>query len=67
VVAEQLGFRLGMYAENDVFSLSVSKSDNQNAHVGGIFSHLTKAFDCINHETLLAGLHLSGIQGASAN
>jgi hypothetical protein len=33
-------------------------------HVGGIFCHLAKAFDCVNHETVLTKLHFIGIQGS---
>jgi hypothetical protein len=31
-------------------------------HVGGIFCDLTKAFDCVNYEILLAKFHFYGIQ-----
>ena len=34
-------------------------------HVGGIFCALAKAFDCVNHEIVLAKLHFYGIQGIS--
>jgi len=34
-------------------------------YVGGIFCDLVKAFDCINHEILLAKSHFYGIWGVS--
>ncbi|GFG37065.1 hypothetical protein Cfor_05746 [Coptotermes formosanus] len=46
---------------------SILTSLNQHEQVGGIFCDLTKAFDCVNHEILLAKLHYYGIQGVNAN
>jgi len=39
------------------------ESINQKRHVGGIFSDLAKAFDCVNHKHLLAKLHPYDIHG----
>jgi len=38
-----------------------SKTINQKMHVEGIFFDLTKAFEHVNHDILLAELHLYGI------
>jgi hypothetical protein len=59
----------GSHREKAIFTLTrnILTSLNQCEQVGGIFCDLTKAFDCVNHEILLAKLHYYGIRGVSAN
>ena len=40
---------------------------NNKLSVGGLFCDLTKAFDCMNHEVLLAKLEFYGINGKIDN
>ena len=66
LVTEQCGFRKGISTKVAACRLTDSvKSINQTMHVGGIFCYLAKAFDCVNHATLLAKLHFYGTQGVS--
>jgi hypothetical protein len=59
------GFRKGISTENAAFRLidSVFKSVNKKMHVRGIFCDLSKTFDCITPEMLLAKLLLYEIWG----
>jgi hypothetical protein len=52
---EQYGFRTHLSTEKAAFSLidSILTAMNNKQIVGGIFSDLQKAFDCVNHKILL--------------
>jgi len=60
---EQYGFRRGFTTENAVYKV-ISEALNalNNKHtVGGIFCDLTKAFDCVAHDTLISKIEKYGI------
>jgi len=65
LVQEQYGFRTHSSTEQAAFTLinSIVTAINNNQKAGGIFCHLQKAFDCVNHKILLEKLELYGDEG----
>jgi hypothetical protein len=65
LVKEQMGFRekLSMDTATYVFLNMVLSSLDSKNYVGGLFCDLQKAFDCVNHDILLAKMKFYGITG----
>jgi hypothetical protein len=61
----QYGFRKDFYINDAIFNLlnNITNLLDQWQHVGVVFCDLTKAFDCVNHETLLTKLYYYGFKG----
>jgi hypothetical protein len=62
---EQYGFRTKSSTELATYNLinNILLALNSKLSVGGLFCDLTKAFDCVNHDVLLAKLEFYGING----
>jgi hypothetical protein len=65
LVNEQFGFREKTSTEMAIHYLlnAVLSSLDKKKFVGGLFCNPQKAFDCVNHDILLAKLELYGISG----
>ena len=65
LVKEQFGFRekLSTYS----FLHKVLSSLDKRYYIGGLFCDLQKAFDCVNHDILLAKMKFYGVTGIAYN
>jgi len=67
LVKEQFGLREGLSTDTATYAFlnSVLMSLDKKQLVGGLFCDLQKAFDCVNHNILLAKLEFYGISGTA--
>ena len=66
---KQFGFQRNCSTEHAILELTeqITKSFENNSFMLGVFIDLSKAFDTVNHEILLAKLNHYGIKGRSYN
>ena len=68
LVNEQFGFRDKLSTDTATFTfLNVLSSLDKKNYVGGLFCDLQKAFNCANHDILLAKMEFYGITGLAYN
>jgi hypothetical protein len=65
MVNELFGFREKLSTDVATYTLlnNILSSLDKKYYVGGLFRDLQKAFDCVNHDILLAKMELYGISG----
>jgi hypothetical protein len=69
LVQERLGFWKGLSIDHAAFSLTngILEAWNDKLQTAGIFCDLAKAFDCVNHETLISKLEYYDVHDCNLN
>jgi hypothetical protein len=68
LVKEQIGFREKLSTDTATYAfLNILFFSHKKNYVGGLFCDLQKAFDCVNHDILLAKMKFYGITSIAYN